>query len=349
MDLAQNKPDQYDTAIGLAKYWYQSSLNLLTASLLPLSWLFAALVSLRRFLYKHNLLITHTFNIPVIIVGNLSVGGTGKTPFVIWLARFLVNLGFRPGVISRGVGGKKHRTPRWVDVSDLASEVGDEAILLARHSGCPLVLCTDKVKAVQALVDREKCNIIISDDGLQHYRLGRQVEIVMVDGQRRFGNRCLLPAGPLREPVSRLASADLVVVNEGEKDEWCLDLLPVALVSIQHNDIKRDLSTLKGQKVHAVAAIGSPERFFNMLRRAGLQIIAHPFPDHYFFSKKELDFADNFPIIMTEKDAVKCGKFADERFWYVRSMANMSAGFSHELHRILTLKGVIANDNQTNC
>lgn len=333
-----NSSREFD--VGLTKYWYQDSLRVINILLLPISWVFGAIVSARRALYRIKLLTTYTFDVPVIIVGNITVGGTGKTPFVIWLASFLTSQGFRPGIISRGVGGKKHLFPRWVGMADLPAEVGDEAILLARHTGCPLVICTDKVKAMRAMLARETCNVIISDDGLQHYRLGRQVEIALIDGLRRFGNQCLLPAGPLREPMSRLASTDLIVVNEGEANEWCLTLLPIELVSVKNPHITKDLSIFSHHQVHAVAAIGNPQRFFNSLKQAGMQVIPHVFPDHYLFGKEELNFTDDLPIIMTEKDAVKWHEFADDRCWYVRIIAKMSAEFSQQLIHTLKSKGV---------
>ena len=320
----------------LTHLWYQPVLRGVTFALLPLSWMFSVVVAVRRFLYKIKLLKTHTFDVPVIVVGNIAVGGTGKTPFVIWLANFLRAQGFRPGVISRGVGGKRQSVPQRVSPSASTCEVGDEAILLVRHTNAPVVVCADKVKAVQCLLAESLCDVVISDDGLQHYRLGRCVEIAIVDAARRFGNQHLLPAGPLREPVRRMRTVDLAVVH-GEQ----FTLTPVAVASLKNPNIIKSLNDFRDQKVHAVAGIGHPLRFFEMLAQAGLRVLPHAFPDHYAFDAAALAFADDLPILMTEKDAVKCAAFADDRCWYVRVAAKIEDNFSNQLLQVLKSKGVV--------
>ena len=302
----------------LERYWYYSDPRkkilsvLLTIFLLPLSWLFSCVVCLRRCLYRLGIKKTCHFPVPVIIVGNITVGGTGKTPFVIWLANYLREQGKRPGIVSRGMGGKMHKQPRWVREQDAVAEVGDEAILLVRRTQCPLVVCVDRVAAVRELLANADCNVVISDDGLQHYRLGRDVEIAIVDGVRQFGNGRLLPAGPLREPVTRLQEVGIIVVNGGAGDSMILQAHTwVAMAATQQNP------PTPGATIHAVAAIGHPERFFATLRQQGFTLIEHNFPDHYLYQAADFNFNDHLPIVMTEKDAVKCDSFADERFWYV--------------------------------
>ncbi|SRR5579883_312796 len=309
-------------------YWYQPALHFLTLLLLPFSGLFASCIFLRRFLYRVGIIKTSYFDVPIIVVGNITVGGTGKTPFVIWLADFLISQGYRPGIVSRGAGGKPHHQPYWVQPQDSANEVGDEAVLLAQRSQCPVVISIDRVAAVRELLRQRQCDMVISDDGLQHYRLGRDIEIAIVDGVRRFGNGHLLPAGPLREPLSRLRSVDFVVVN-GETTlpltSFKMTLQPTDLISFLN------LPTLTEKKVHAIAAIGHPERFFLTLKQAGFDVIPHVFPDHHLYQPHELDFNDVLPIIMTEKDAVKCQSFADKRYWFLRVTAKIEGGLEQEL------------------
>lgn len=309
----------------LERDWYRPTLTLRTVCLLPFSWLFRMIVAVRRFLYRIRVKKTFQFQVPVIVVGNITVGGTGKTPFVIWLAEQLRQQGFNPGIVSRGVGGNAQIKPGWVTDQSLVNEVGDEALLLLKRTRCPLVIGVDRVACVETLLSKQNCNVVISDDGLQHYRLGRQVEIALIDGARGLGNKQLLPAGPLREPVSRLDEVDFIVRHDarnqvvseeipGSNMQWLMSLQGDQIVSVKDN-----ITTLPLQKtrVHAVAAIGNPERFFNFLREKNFEIIPHPFPDHYLFKKEDLAFGDSLPIVMTEKDAVKCGAFASEIVWYV--------------------------------
>jgi len=256
--------------------------------------------------------------VPIVVVGNITVGGTGKTPFVIWLARFLLAHGHRPGIVSRGVGGKKHIVPYHVKLNSLVDEVGDEALLLAKNTACPVVLGIDRPKAVANLLQHFPCDIVLSDDGLQHYRLGRDLEIAVVDGERLYGNTQLLPAGPLREPLRRLQNVDFVVINgETNKDEFVMKLEPQEFISVKDPKEKIHLQNFPYKKIHAVAGIGHPDRFFSLLKKMGFEIIPHVFRDHYLFQKSDLNFSQAYPIVMTEKDAVKCESFADERFWYL--------------------------------
>jgi tetraacyldisaccharide 4'-kinase len=318
--------------LNLEQHWYRKSYTWLTLLLLPLSGLFYFIISLRQFCYRIGLKKTIHFPVPVIVIGNITTGGTGKTPLVIALAKFLKAEGFNPGIVSRGVGGMKHNVPQIVNEKSDAAVVGDEALLLAKKTECPMVVCIDRVAAVRELLDLSQCNLVIADDGLQHYRLGRAIEIAVMDGARRYGNGCLLPAGPLRELPTRLKKVDCIV-TQGETGNITMQLKGDELRAIQGGAItmqlkgdelhaiqsgaKKPVDQLAHQIVHAVAAIGNPTRFFATLRSKGLNIIEHVFPDHYLFKEQDFDFSDRHSIIMTEKDAVKCETFADERFWYL--------------------------------
>lgn len=312
--------------------WYRSDLTPLTLVLLPLSWLFGAIVAIRAWCYRRNIFKSYRFNIPVIIVGNIVVGGTGKTPCVITLAKHLVNAGYKPGIVSRGVGGAHHQSHA-VTASTSAVDAGDEAVLMARNSGCPVVVGKDRVAAVTTLLQvHSDCDVVLSDDGLQHYRLARDIEIAVVDGARLFGNKQLLPAGPLREPLSRLADVDFVIVNDGELvGANKMSLEPVSWVSLSDKRSQIDIGTFKQNKVHAVAGIGNPARFFNLLRSLGCQIIEHSFPDHHAFTVSDFDFGDELPVLMTGKDAVKCERFADMRMWYLDVEAKIETSLLEQL------------------
>lgn len=323
--------------LDVATIWYQKSLHVLTILLLPVAGLFGLCAAIRRLLFKLRIIKTFRFPVPVIVVGNISVGGTGKTPFVIWLANFLQAQGYTPGIVTRGVGGKKHIKPHCVSVDDVASTVGDEALLLAQNTHCPVVISVDRVAAVTELLKNNKCNIVISDDGLQHYRLSRDIEIVMVDSERGFGNRCLLPAGPLREPVSRLRAVDMVVEHGGNKaSQYTMTLLPLECVSVTNPLHKISFDEFVRGNVHAFAGIGHPQRFFTVLQTAGFNLTTHIFPDHYLYKPQDFDFRDALPILMTEKDAVKCAAFADERYWYVRVAAVVNEAVKQTLLTKLT-------------
>ncbi len=320
------------------QHWYSSKLTWLTVILLPISWLFRLITFLRRIAYRWHIKKSYRFPVPIIVVGNISVGGTGKTPFVIWLASELQKQGYTPGIVSRGVGGEKQLSPYWVTENTTVSLVGDEAILLARRTKSPVVICIDRVRAVRELLAKTKCNIVISDDGLQHYRLQRDVEIALVDGARKFGNSQLIPAGPLREPVSRLQSIDFVV-TQGDSESYSMKLMGDKVVSIADETQIQILHEWKGKRVHAVAAIGNPARFFTLLRSYGLEVIEHVFPDHHLYSQSDLDFEEKIPLIMTEKDMVKCHEFATQNMWYVPVDAEMSGGLFVAIMQKLTNGG----------
>lgn len=308
---------------GLQWHWYRiTPLHLL---LWPLSLLFHIIVSMRRLLFRHGILSSIKLPVPVIIVGNISVGGTGKTPLTLGLAEQLLADGWHPGIISRGFGGSSS-TPQVVRHDSDPTRVGDEPVLMAQRLLCPVWTGRDRPAVARALLAAHpECDVIISDDGLQHYRLQRDVEIVVVDGIRRFGNGFLLPAGPLREPTSRLREVDAVVIN-GDKaapGEFMMQLEGVHFYNLLNPEITATAADFQGQSVHAIAGIGHPERFFGYLKKLGISLTAHPYPDHHLFSAADLGFSDANALLMTEKDAVKCIAFADEKCWVMRVDARL--------------------------
>lgn len=339
--------------------WYRESAGI--SLLAPLSWLYGTAVRARRGAYERGWFRPYRLPRPVIVVGNLTVGGTGKTPFVIWLAQRLSERGLKVGLLSRGYGREHDRSrasaesmrglplrdaeanrqaiereARRVYADSSWREAGDEPVLLARRTGCATVVARDRVAGAQALVALD-VDVIIADDGLQHLRLARDLEIVLVDGARGFGNGRLLPAGPLREPVSRLRHADAVVVN-GTAEHASLAPAsfgpgrPALHMALRAEEVRRvdggsapqPLEAFGHQRVHAVAGIGNPTRYFRDLRARGLELIEHRFPDHHPFSAADLAFDDEFAILMTEKDAVRAQSLATARMWYVPVAAHLN-------------------------
>jgi len=297
--------------------------------LIPFAWLFAVLAALRRSAYRSGLFKTATLPVPVIVAGNITVGGTGKTPFILWLARTLKERGHTPGIVTRGYGGRAVG-PRLVTAESDPAEVGDEAVLLARRSGAPVATGRDRSAAARLLLASSKLEVILSDDGLQHYRLPRALEVVLLDGARGLGNGWLLPAGPLRERSARLDAAALVVIKQAGSAPFSrpgavsMALTQGAAVSLK--DGKRlPLAQFAGKTVHAVAGIGHPEQFFAALESSGLTVDRRPLPDHARFDVPELEFGDELPVFMTEKDAVKCAGMALPRHWYVEVSANFGS------------------------
>jgi tetraacyldisaccharide 4'-kinase len=314
--------------------WYgRHPLALLLA---PLSWLYCLVVVLRRFGYRLGFLGSRRLPVPVVVVGNLSVGGTGKTPAVLKLADLLRARGWKPGIITRGYGGRGSTWPRVVSPDADPAELGDEPVLLARRSGCPVVAGPDRVAAGLLALRQGDIDILLADDGLQHYRLARDIEIALVDGERGLGNGRCLPAGPLREPRSRLARVDFVLTNGGEAGEGHrMALAPGAAVNLRDAGVTRPIAAFMGKRVFAVAAIGNPERFFSMLRALGLEVQERAYPDHYPFSARDLAEWPAGPVLMTEKDAVKCARFAGEDLWYLPVEAELDPAFVDEFFRRL--------------
>ena len=304
------------------RVWYGSSYAHLL--FLPLTLVFASVAATRRFLYRQGILGSMKMPVPVIIVGNIAVGGAGKTPVTLWLAEFLKSKGMNPAIISRGYGGTSSSSTVLVTGDSDPASVGDEPVLLARRSGCPVFVNPDRVQGASSAV-HHGTDVIISDDGLQHYRLQRDFEIAVIDGSRGFGNGFLLPAGPLREPQSRLATVDRVLVQElsgkqdrsesGDRDTH-FSLAGEVLVRVDDGST-REISELTGKVVHAVAGIANPERFFEQLQSHRLQVLKHPLPDHAVLQESDLKFDDDLDVIITEKDAVKCMSIAHDRLWYL--------------------------------
>lgn len=285
------------------EFWWE--LNVLSFLLWPISQVYRAAIALRRLAYRLRLKKRYRAPVPVIVVGGVMVGGAGKTPFTIWLARLLTAKGRKPGVVLRGYGGNSETWPRSVNSDSDPAEVGDESVLIAARTGVPVCVGPDRADAARQLVE-EGCDLIVSDDGLQHYALDRDIEIGIVDSRRRFGNGMLLPAGPLREPASRLRKVHWVVSNgPKERGEYRMDLRGDTLVRLDGGATSL-LSGWQGREVHAAAGIGDPSRFFSTLKRAGLVVREHPFPDHHAFTAEDLDLVPRLPLLITEKDAVKC-------------------------------------------
>ncbi|HZQ61940.1 MAG TPA: tetraacyldisaccharide 4'-kinase [Casimicrobiaceae bacterium] len=316
----------------LVASWYRPHLAWTTLALTPFALVYGALVSARRALYRLGVFSSAKPELPVVVVGNITVGGTGKTPVVLALAESLLARGFRPGVVSRGYG-RARRDAQVVTPETPARESGDEPLLIARR-GWPVAVAARRIAAAELLQRvHPECDVIIADDGLQHYALRRDVEVAVIDGARSLGNRWLVPAGPLREPVRRLREVDAVIVNgadERSEFHWhartfVVRLTPEAFVSVAEPSRSLPVTAFAGRKAHALAAIGHPQRFFAMLRTLGVDPLTHSFPDHYAFTPGDLPHGAEL-ILMTEKDAVKCIEFADARCWFLRVACELDAG-----------------------
>lgn len=321
----------------LNRIWYEGA---------PPAWwlrvpslLFAAASALRRALYRFRILRQARLPVPVIVVGNITVGGTGKTPLVLQLVLALRNAGFAPGIVSRGYGGENSNQPLAVTAATSPRRAGDEPVLLASRSGAPLWVHPHRAQAAEALLATSAVDVIVCDDGLQHYALARDIEIAVVDGMRGFGNGRVLPAGPLREPLRRLHDVDHVVVTgtgmawpgpslppEVEGRTATMLLRPAALVNLRSGE-RRPPDALADQRCAALAGIGNPQRFFSSLAELGYTATCRAFPDHHIFSAADFDFAGDQPLLMTEKDAVKCREFARPDWWYLEIDAELEQVF----------------------
>ncbi len=306
-----------------AKWW-------LVPLLFPLTVLFFLLSLVRRTAFSIGLFKSYSVNKPIIVVGNIGVGGNGKTPVVIYLVELAKKLGFKPGVISRGYGGKAESYPYTLTNQSTTEQAGDEPVLIFKRCCVPVVVGSDRVVNAQELITLG-CDIIISDDGLQHYRLQRDVELIVVDGKRLFGNGLLLPAGPLREQTSRLNSADHIIYNgECESRDNSSLLMTLTATKLCHLKTGEEINLsdfLTGNlKVNAIAGIGSPQRFFDTLQHLGFTLVKQQgFIDHKDFTPNDFNqFNDDLPLLMTEKDAVKCHKFVQENWWYLPVDAHFS-------------------------
>ena len=321
--------------VSLEYHWYRiTPLHLL---LLPISLLFRALATLRRTLYLGHILTSKKLAVPVIVIGNISAGGTGKTPLTLALAQQLIRRGRHPLIVSRGHGGSAQQPQRVTPDSDVR-QAGDEPLLMARRNLCPVWIGKDRAAAAQtALQANPQCDVVLCDDGLQHYRLQRDMEIAVIDGARGFGNGFMLPAGPLREPVSRLRTVDAVVVNDGDTStgQYAMRLSGEIFHNLLTPGRTATAAELGKLRCHAVAGIGHPQRYFRHLQSLGISFTPHAFPDHHPYCAADLSFADCDAVLLTEKDAVKCGAFADERYWVLRVEAQIDpALIDHILRKI---------------
>lgn len=302
----------------------------------PVSFVFACLLRLRRLLYRSGALKTIPSRLPVIVVGNLSVGGTGKTPLCAELVRRFQQAGWKPAIVSRGYGGPRYEQPQLLSENDTPETAGDEPVMLYQQTGVPVCVCVDRAAAVERVARDTDADVVFSDDGLQHLRMQRVADIVVIDGARGLGNRWVMPAGPLREPPARLAKADLIAIqdpftgHEQADDRMLHHSLPTVCERYANKGVRKqtfqlrpglvrqlssgqvvDLATLAGRRVHAVAGIGNPQRFFDSLSACGLQVEPHPLPDHHPLSMDDLSFDDDDPILLTSKDAVKLQNLND--------------------------------------
>jgi len=313
----------------IEKSWYAAGGAFLL--LIPFSWVFSLVVSMRKLAYELGLFRRPELPVPVVVVGNITVGGSGKTPVVTWLVKQLQDAGYRPAIVSRGYGGQVRGTPELVTEPD-AARFGDEPVLLSNQNSCPIVVCSDRAAAVKRAA-QEGADVVVSDDGLQHYRMRRVMEFVVVDGQRGFGNGHLMPAGPLREPVQRAREADMTVINgSGEfgSNGCVFRLVHQGAVSVA-DDGHRPLDEFSGSRVWAIAGIGNPQRFFNDLREEGILVDETEVPDHGSLDIGDLLKRKLQPVLMTEKDAVKYRHLALDGLWYVPVRAEFAISDSAEI------------------
>jgi tetraacyldisaccharide 4'-kinase len=332
----------------LEKMWYGN--HWVAWLIWPISLVYQAIIYLRRHVLTR--FYQCQFSPPVVVVGNITVGGVGKTPFVLALIREAQRRGVKVGVVSRGYGASIQNFPHEVNVDqDTAELVGDEPLMIARNAACPVVIAPKRNAAVQYLLANHACQLIISDDGLQHYRMGRAIEIAVVDGSRPFGNGLCLPAGPLREPTRRLNEVDFVIVNGKDNRNkngkangllskaYAMHLVLKACQSV-HNNKPIDWSALP-RPIAAIAGIGNPERFFESLRALGLEFTPYAFPDHYSFRENNLDLKEK-SIVMTEKDAVKCQAFAKDNYFVLPVEAQLDPAFWQAFWSHEQLKGLLS-------
>ena len=315
--------------------------NLLTRFLLPFSRIYGLSTSLRRELYERLIFDSYRSSLLTIVVGNLTVGGSGKTPLVISLVNLLRHNGFSPAVVSRGYGGKSDAYPLVVTPDTPITESGDEPALILEKTSVPVIVSPKRSLAVRWLEENSNVDVIVCDDGLQHLALQRDIEICLLDHSVEQENTYLLPAGPYRESIDRLTSVDIVVHHyawdaETEPDRYSenrfsLEPLEAVRLSNELNDDRLDHESL----VHAVAAIGKPQRFFNSCRKLGYKIIEHEFSDHHFFEPEDLQFGDDYSILMTEKDAVKCRSFGLKNTWVLPVEAKMSSVLEDEIQNLV--------------
>ncbi len=298
----------------LDRHWYGRPGILLL--LYPLEVVFRCLVFVRQFLFKKNILSSFRSPVPVIVVGNISVGGVGKTPLVIALVEYLQTQGYQPGVVSRGYGGQAKQPLQTVNVDSSPAEVGDEPLLLVQRTACNCVVGVNRPGAVRKLLAEGGCDVVISDDGLQHYALQSDIEIAVIDGPRQFGNGHCLPVGPLRESPARLNTVDFTIYS-GNRETDSMKITAARWINLLSGEARDSLPNEEAAENHAVCGIGNPRRFYSTLEAQAVTFQTHSFPDHHDFSAEDLKFSENSRVLMTEKDAVKCRNFATENMWYL--------------------------------
>ena len=313
----------------LLRAWYAG--HPLLILLRPLECLYRRVVARKRARFVAGEGDIYRPPVPLVVVGNITVGGTGKTPLILWLIEHCQRKGLRVGVVSRGYGATPPQLPWRVSAEQSATQAGDEPLLIVQRTGVPLMIDPDRSRAVKALLASEPLDLILSDDGLQHYRLARDLELVLIDNARGLGNGRCLPAGPLREPVERLQSVDAVLYNGAARDPqggFAFELQPTALINLVTGERQALDFFAAGQALHAVAGIGNPQRFFTTLETLHWRPIAHAFSDHAPYSAEILNFTPSLPVVMTEKDAVKCRDFASPDWWYLAVDAVPSEAFA---------------------
>ncbi len=340
MTDSNNKNNTSKQQQWLENIWYErDSSGLGKILLLPLSVIYCALNGFQRWKSRNN---DVQLPCPVIVVGNIAIGGTGKTPLTIHIVKLLQKAGYKPAIITRGYGGNATSWPQSVTAESNPQLVGDEAVLMASRTQVPVYAGADRLLSITTLTKTHDCDIIVSDDGMQHYKMPRDIKIAVVDGARMLGNGWCLPAGPLRERKQRLDYCDFLVVNgeiakesEFVRQSFSMKLKGTKLLSLMTAE-KIDLEEFANKMVHAVTGIGNPQRFFKALEQGGLQLQTHSFPDHHSFSAEDFNFSDDLPIVMTEKDAVKCKEFANDNYWYLPVMAEMEDDFDESLLKLLS-------------
>lgn len=336
--MAESRQTQHHHQHWINRVWYGRSL--ISWLLLPLSGLYWLVIWLRKIMFKYFTGGPKKFEVPLIVVGNITVGGTGKTPMVVYLCEELKKLGYTPGVASRGYGGSTRSLAVVTSFHD-AGQVGDEPVLIYDRTGVPVAVGDNRLEVIDHLIRTQNCNVVVCDDGLQDYRFVRDIEIIMVDGERRFGNKRLLPAGPLREPINRIFQSEFRVVTGRPNSAISEDSMQFDvddLCALNERNKTMPLDTMKGQTVHALAGIANPQRFFELLSAKGLNVIGHAYEDHAVFSLEDLQFPDDFPVLMTEKDAVKCRMFELDNVWYLPITARLPNSFVPRVQNYLREK-----------
>ncbi len=324
----------------MMRWWWQRW-SFIGIVLWPISLVYRFVITIRRWVYQQGWLASYRAPVPVIVVGNIVVGGTGKTPFTIALTQHLLQRGLKVGIVSRGYHSQAPYYPLSVTRDTPASYSGDEALLLKLACDCPIYIDSDRPRAIRTMLAQQTIDVIISDDGLQHLAMQRDIEIIMVDGVRQFGNHQCLPAGPLREPVKKLREADFIVATGKpipKLSSWYMDLIPTTLVNCQDVKLECAIAALTPKTVYAVAAIGNPQRFFETLIALGFNIKPYAYPDHYAFKAQDFKKFTEFPIIMTSKDAVKIRDFAKVDWWYLAIEAQCSEALWNNIFQKLEFK-----------